>query len=189
MRDVLAAWGRLRWPGCRIGHELVLGERRIDMVFICDKDLIGFEIKSSVDKLDRLDEQMKEYRRYLPEVWVAAAPTWKHDVPYRNLALVSKVDGVIEPVAPPPYKKWKPQRDELVCSRMLELLWRSEAARIAQRTGVIPGTNPTGSTPRWMILPMLVRLLTGNEIMREVCYELQHRPRMGFLSDKPLEEL
>lgn len=183
MRVLVDGWARVRFPGARIAHELVLGDRRVDMVIIQDKNVVGVEIKSSRDKLDRLDDQVKEFCRYLPEVWVALAPKWQHDVHLPNRLLVAKGAAVIELVGK------RPRRDELVCSRMLELLWRSEAARIAQRTNVIPGTNPSQSTPRYMLLPMLARLLTGNEIMREVCYELRHRPRMGFLSDKPLEEL
>jgi hypothetical protein len=35
-------------------------------------------------------------------------------------------------------------------------------------------------------LPMLVRLLTGNEIMREVCTELRQRPAFGWKSDQPI---
>jgi len=63
-------------------------------------------------------------------------------------------------------------------SCLLGVLYQDEAARIAQRTGVIPGTSPTRQ-PRERILPMLARLLTGNEIMREVCMEPRQRPALG----------
>ena len=55
----------------------MLGDRRIDLVFVLERDLIGVEIKSGADTLARLAGQMKEYRRYLPELWVAAALKWK----------------------------------------------------------------------------------------------------------------
>jgi hypothetical protein len=188
MRVVVAAWGRHRWPGYRCIHEVPLSERRIDMVFVGVKDIAGVEIKSSRDRLDRLEVQIEEYRRWLPEIWVAVASKWRnHDAlrfSRRNLILVDDgaedgADVIEDRLGRRPY------RDELVCSRILGLLWREEAARIAQRTGVIPGTKPT-KEPRHKILPMLARLLTGNEIMREVCTELRERPTFDRRSDRPI---
>ena len=188
IRCALAAWGHRRWPGYRCLHEVPLSERRIDMAFVGVKDIVGIEIKSSRDRLDRLEGQIEEYRRWLPEVWVAVATKWRdHDAVQfsrRNLIVVDDaargVPDVIEH-----RRGRRPYRDELVCSRMLGLLWREEAARIAQRTGVIPGNSPTRD-PRHKILPMLARLLTGNEIMREVCTELRQRPAFGWQSDRPI---
>jgi hypothetical protein len=178
MRTAVAAWGQRRWPGYRCLHEVPLSEYRIDMVFVGIKDIAGVEIKSSRDRLDRLEVQVEEYRRWLPEIWVAVAPKWQHhdalQFSRRNLIVVDdrrrRAAGVIED-----RPGRRPYRDELVCSRLLGVLWQEEAARIAQRTGVIPGTSPT-KEPRHRILPLLARLLTGNEIMREVCAELRQRP-------------
>ncbi len=188
MRVAIAAWGQRRWPGYRCIHEVPLSERRIDMAFVGTKDLVGIEIKSSRDKLDRLEGQIEEYSRWLPEVWIAVAAKWENHGSLQcgrcNLIIVDDsalASGVVE------YRQGlRPYRDELVCSRMLGLLWREEAARIAQRTGVIPGTSLT-KDPRHRILPMLARLLTGNEIMREVCAELRQRPAFGRQSDEPME--
>jgi hypothetical protein len=188
MRVAIADWGQRRWPGYRCIHEVPLSERRIDMVFVGAKDLVGIEIKSSRDRLDRLDGQIEEYSRWLPEVWIAVAAKWENHGSLQhgrcNLIIVddsAQASGVVEH-----RQGLRPYRDELVCSRMLGLLWREEAARIAQRTGVIPGTSPT-KDPRHKILPMLARLLTGNEIMREVCAELRQRSAFGWQSDEPME--
>src|SRR6202521_3627751 len=78
MRVAVAAWGRHRWPGYRCIHEVPLSERRIDMVFVGVKDIAGVEIKSSRDRLDRLEVPIEEYRRWLPEIWVAVAIKWQH---------------------------------------------------------------------------------------------------------------
>lgn len=139
MRESIIEWARARWPGCRVLHELVLGERRIDLVFVAERDLYGMEIKSSVDTLARLAAQMKEYRRYLPEVWVAVALKWHGAADLRfepNLLTLTSAGAITEHVAR------KPSRDELVCSRLLELLWRDEAAAIAVRT------HQRGADPR-----------------------------------------
>lgn len=184
MRRAIDVWGRVRWPDSRVLHELVLGERRIDMLFVRERDIIGFEIKSSRDRLDRLEPQMKEYARFVPEVWVAVAERWaeaKEVQRCRNRIVVRPGQEVPVEIG----NEWfsnRPQRDELSISRLLELLWREEAARIAQRTGVIPGIVPTRE-PLHKIRPMLSRLLTGNEILREVCKELRSRPLVGIGSD------
>ena len=167
-----------------------MGERRIDLLFVCERDLIGIEIKSSKDKLTRLDSQLKEYGRYIPEVWAAVALRWRdhEDVIYRrgNLLVVPS-DGRAFIQKPAPGRK--PYRDELVCSRLLELLWYDEAARIAIRTDVIPMRVPK-QFRRHKILKLLSRLLTGNEIIYEVCTALRARPNgmVGARSDPPVSE-
>jgi hypothetical protein len=185
IRAAVITWARARWPGCRVLHELVLGERRIDLVFVLERDIIGMEIKSSVDTLARFREQMKEYRRYLPEVHACVALKWRGAAELdreRNLLTITS-EGAIHQERPS--GGFKPERDELVCSRLLELLWRDEAAAIAVRTDVIPLRVPK-QINRGKILKMLARLLTGNEIIEEVCRELRARQLVGLRSDNPL---
>lgn len=186
MRAIVARWGLARWKGARVIHEVVLGDRRIDMAFVLVKDVIGVEIKSSRDTLARLRDQVHEFEFYFPEVWVAYAPKWGGAAELRRVRNQLRVDHETGSASSADGDR-RPHRDELVCSRMLDLLWRDEAARIAQRTGVIPGLTPT-SAKRGMIMPMLARLLTGNEIMREVCIELRARPAFGLASDAPTRE-
>lgn len=188
MRAAVTAWGRARWPGCRVLHELVLGRRRIDLLFVEERDLHGIEIKSGADTLARLDGQLEEYQRYVPEVWVAAAPKWLKDgsIPdiYANLISIDSTGAVRQHS---PRDKAKPARDELVCSRLLELLWYSEACAIAVRTDVIP-VRVQKQIKRGHVLKMLSRLLTGNEIIAEVCRCLRERPDgfVGHRSDSPM---
>lgn len=179
--DAVTAWARKRWPDVRVLHELALGRRRVDLVFVTPSDIVVAEIKSSQDTLTRLDDQVREYSMYVPEVWVAVARKWQDHKGLRywrrNLVVYDGGD-IIE------YRKGeKPYRDELVCSRMLELLWHSEALRIAQRTDVLPG--PAHKQLRsGHVKKLLARLLTGNEIIREVCAELRNRPLVGRGSDE-----
>lgn len=184
IRAAVVGWGRARWPGCRVLHELVLGERRVDLVFVMERDLVGAEIKSSVDTLARLATQMKEYARYLPEVWLAIAARWQDDerVRYRGANKLVVFPGSVDAPVVEYRKGEKPHRDELVCSRLLELLWYEEACRIAVRTDVLP-SKVHKQIRRPLVLKMLARLLTGNEIIAEVCRELRARPLVGLNSD------
>lgn len=185
LRAAAAAWGRRRLPGCRVIHELVCGERRADLVFVSEKDLIGVEIKSSRDRLDRLEEQLKEYGRYFPEVWLFIAPKWTPAA--KKLSSTNIAVGHPDRVEVlRPSKAKRPYRDELVTARMLEWLWADEAARIAIRTQVIPGPVVGRRYPAENVRKLLARLLTGNEIIREVCRELRARPLVGQMSDPPL---
>jgi len=185
MRQAAIAWARPRWPGCRVIHELVLGERRIDLVFVAERDMAGMEIKSSVDTLDRLEPQMKEYSRYLPELWLAVAPRWQDHEQVGHYPNVLIVDP---PRVTERMRGRKPARDELVCSRLLELLWYSEACAIAVRADVIPLRVPK-QIRRHQVLKLLSRLLTGNEIIAEVCRELRARELVGQGSDAPIRHL
>lgn len=181
LTEAAARWGRARWPGCRVIRELVLGERRVDLAFVCDRDIIGMEIKSATDTLGRLSAQIKEFWRYVPEVWVAIDPKWqdREEVRYAGVnKIVVGADNVVTE-----YRQGqKPYRDELVCSRLLELLWYEEACSIAVRTDVIP-VRVQKQIRKGHVLKMLARLLTGNEILSEVCRELRARPLVGIGSD------
>lgn len=195
MRDAVIAWAKVWRPGVRALHELVLGARRIDLVFVDQRDVFGVEIKSSRDRLDRLEAQMLEYSRFLPEVWIAFAPKWREAIGemygLRANMLVVKDGSATEAIR---YQRKigdvgrRPWRDELSIMRLLELLWRNEAARIAERTGVIPGCLRSGQMTAPKIKKMLARLLTGNEILEEVCRELRERPLVGQRSDPPMRE-
>lgn len=170
----------------RVIHELVLGRRRIDLALIYAADIVGIEIKGPLDSLSggRLDEQMHEYNFYLPEVWLAVVPKWldhKHVKWARNLIVL--VDGKFQLHGTPIKKKpWEPWRDEMCCSRVLERLWDGEARAVARRLGLVQ-TQLLDMMPGEKVKRILARLLTGHEIMREVCTELRSRPLTGIGSD------
>lgn len=176
------AWGRARWPGCRVLRELVLGERRIDLVFVTDNDVIGVETKGATDKLDRLDVQMKEYARFVPEVWLAVHHKFqdRKELGYRerNLLVWAK-DGTLVDYL----HGEKPRRDELSIMRLLELLWTSELGAIAGRQNVAGGPVHKQMLNKKKLAKLCARLLTGNEILREVCIELRARALTGVGSD------
>jgi hypothetical protein len=188
IRVAVEAWGRKRFGDVRIIHELALGERRIDMVFVGKDDVVGVEIKGPRDSLSdgRLPEQLREFNFYLPEVWLAVAPRWlKHrDVKHQRNLLLPTEQG-IDVVKDKKDGKFRPERDEFFCSRLIELLWVDEAARIAQRTDVIPGVTLTRE-PTWKVKRLLARMLSGHEIVKQVCIELRARALVGRGSDRAM---
>jgi hypothetical protein len=188
IRVAVEAWGRKRFGDVRVIHELALGERRIDMVFVGTADIIGVEIKGPRDSLSdgRLGEQLREFNFYLPEVWLAAASRWqKHRDVKRRKNLLLPTERGIEVVRDKGDGKFRPERDEFFCSRLIELLWVEEAARIAQRTDVIPGVTLTRE-PVWKVKRLLARMLSGHEIVKQVCIELRARPLVGRGSDRAM---
>lgn len=188
IRVAVEAWGRARFGDVRIIHELALGDRRIDMVFVGLADIVGVEIKGPRDSLSdgRLGEQLREFNFYLPEVWLAVAPRWiKHRDVKRRQNLLLPTETGIEVVKDKKDGKFRPERDEFFCSRLIELLWVDEAARIAQRTDVIPGVTLTRE-PVWKVKRLLARMLSGHEIVKQVCIELRARPLVGRGSDRAM---
>jgi hypothetical protein len=190
IRVAVEAWGRGRFGDVRVIHELALGDRRIDMVFVGKDDIIGVEIKGPKDSLSdgRLSGQLREFNFYLPEVWLAVALRWqKHRDVKRRRNLLFPTENGIKIAKDKSDGKFRPERDEFFCSRLLELLWVDEAARIAQRTDVIPGVTLTRE-PVWKVKRLLARMLSGHEIVKQVCTELRARPLVGLGSDRAMRD-
>ncbi|WP_421724765.1 hypothetical protein [Bauldia sp.] len=174
MRDVVERWGRQRWPDARVVHELVVAEKRIDMAFVGRHELNGVEIKSSKDRLGRLDEQMAVFRRHIPMVWLAVAPKWAEQTAIMD-RLVCTADEIVTGPGGFVSENWR------VYPAMLDLLWADEARALASRHRVSYGPR----TPCYKLLPELARLLTGDEIVEGVCRELRARDAF-WKADPPI---
>ena len=183
MRRAIEAWGRPIMPNARVVHELVVAQEcRIDMAFIGPDYLVGVEIKSSRDTLDRLDNQWRVFRNHLPCVYVAVAPKWigyEHHIP-RMDKILCDVTGDAPRLD---FYYHHPLRDtrRQVTVQMLELLWAAEARAIAIRKRL----DVTKSTPLYKMIPIMARALTGDEIVREVCRELRARDAFPKAKDHP----
>lgn len=186
MRRLIDAWAKARWPGARMIAELCLGDRRADMVMVTETDIVAIEIKSSIDTLERLGPQIAEYQRFAPEVWIALAPKWfgHKDLPRWQNELVVDAKGKTIKLPGHRERRWKARRDDLVCSRLVELLHHGEMMRIASRMNILMPINVR--MPKEKIAPLLARLMTGNEIIKEVCRELRCRSLVGIGSDAPI---
>lgn len=188
LREVIAMWARGRFGAdMRIIHELALGDRRIDMLIVLPADLIGIEVKGPKDRLDdRLKGQLRTFSFYLPEVWLAVDEKWRDVDAYRwcGVNRLAIIKGM--PIEEPPTERRDAHRDELCCSRLLELLWSAETLRIARRHALPSEYAPGKSFPIQRVKGMIARMLTGQEIVTAVCAELRARPLTGMASDEPL---
>lgn len=193
MREVVDAWGRARWGAdVRVLHELAMGDRRIDMVFVLPADLVGVEIKGPKDGFtkERIGPQIREFRFFLPEVWLVVAPKWESHPLWRSSMGVNKavvVDGQVS--EQPARERRDALRDDLCCSRLLELLWTSEAHRLARRHGVPDEYAPGRAFPVGRLKSTIARMLTGHQIVKGVCAELRARTLTGMASDEPLNQV
>lgn len=68
------------------------GNRKADLVVIHDNKSIAFEIKSELDNLTKLNEQIKDYQEVFNEVYVVIADKFKTS---REIANLPKNIGVI----------------------------------------------------------------------------------------------
>lgn len=68
-------WLINNYSGVIIGNEIMYGTSRkmVDLLAIFDNRTIAFEIKSSVDTLTRLPEQINEYKKVFDEINVVSA--------------------------------------------------------------------------------------------------------------------
>lgn len=191
IRAAVIAWmAKEKGTDVRVIHELALGERRIDLLFVYPADIVGVEIKGPRDSLGdgRMSKQLREYSFWLPEVWLAVDVCWEKHATiesfwgnlliYRDGAATSERD-----------KRWKhkPTRDEMCCSRLLDLLWNDEVKNIGNRTRITTVAGRISSKHAAVIKGSLARLLTGHEIMKNVCSELRSRPLTGIGSDAPMQ--
>lgn len=196
MRDAVVAWGRRRWPQARVMHELAVGGRRIDLAFVLPEHLVGIEIKSSKDVLDRLDLQVETYQLAMPEVWVAFAPRWLEKVGHAmtyNLGETGvswrvgrlMVDGgqVVEalPTANGMSFKCFARPDSMMTAPMLHLMHKPEMTDLAVSHGLTVKTKDS----REKIAVKLARGLTGDQIIAGVCAALRRR-RTGWKADDPI---
>ena len=170
MRRVIDAWGRSRWPNARVVHELVVNsERRIDMAFIGPDYLVGIEIKSSRDVMDRLKDQLTVFRRHLPLVLLAVAPKWK-DEAWRHAGSLDIF--VVDPASDVPVRGHSYYRQDLsVTVPLLSLLWAQELRNIVDRL-VIPSSAKATMVHN---IAAIAQGANGAQIVREVCTELRAR--------------
>lgn len=179
--ESIIAWGLARWPSARALREVALGTRRIDVLFVLESDLFGVEIKGPKDSLDRLEAQVREYGYWLPRTYVALHTRFKSKVEGKWIPNLLWIDG--DTVSPAGGAET--ERSDLCCSRLLELLWRDEAVSVAVRTEVIPQFVPKTFT-RGQIQSMLARMLTGHQVVKQVCTELRARTMVGMGSAEPV---
>ena len=76
------------------------GNRKADLVVIDDNKSIAFEIKSELDSLTKLNEQIKDYQEVFNEVYVVIADKFKDSKEIENLSknigIIVEKDGMLK---------------------------------------------------------------------------------------------
>lgn len=194
MRVAVEAWGRARWPGCRVLHEFDVGYCRADLAFVTPDHLALVEIKSSrdvLDRLDRLDRQLGMFVAHAPEVWIAHARRWCAHIAEMErgpgmwrVGQILVEDGLVDERIPAPNGRTFPRRahpDRTMTVPMLCLLLKPEIAALLARHGL----GMPGRTNREALIERAARGLTGDQIVAGACRALRERVR-GWAGDAPV---
>lgn len=195
LRNSLEAFARQRWPGARMCHEMVMGERKVraDMVAVDPAHIAAFEIKGEYDDTTRLLHQVGMYQLCVPEVWMVV-PIGRHAEDARMLRYLlpsvgllvgagtsaknhyefdGKDFGLVVEAEPSPFKP--------LPEMMLEMMWRAELAGMCGRTRCYAVSQKT--TRPNMIKALLE--LSADVLLRECCTELRMREAL-WRADAPI---
>ncbi len=144
---------------------ICLGRTRVDLATVNGR-LHGFEIKSQLDTLSRLQSQLRDYGTVFDEITLVIGP--KHLTGVMNelptwcgILLAHREDGQ---VTLEPFRQGGPNyhRDPLC---LAQLLWREEALAVAERHGCDRGVR---SKPRAAIWERLAESLALEDLAGEV---------------------
>jgi hypothetical protein len=149
------------------------GSARIDLALV-NGSLIGYEIKSDFDSLDRLANQMHAYHRVFDELSIVTTPQFVLQVEqllppwWGILQAVCNDDGAVnlEVVRAPSNNP----RQELLS--LLSLLWRDEAAALLSKYGA---NKAKAKLTRSMLYEQLAGLADLSTVRDWVSYTLRHR--------------
>lgn len=172
IREILFDYYESMGKRLRFFEELNIGKSRADAILVLADKLIGFEIKSDVDSLERLPGQIKNYTNYcnenylvvgtffldkaqqiLPDTWGIYSCQQTED----NCSLVC-----VREAQPNPKVKIKNQ---------LSLLWRNELIHIVKKykLGGVTKRN------RKKLAELIMEKLEEPVILHEMCEELMER--------------
>jgi len=194
IRSAVVEWCRVNLPTARVLHELPVGGCRADLAAIEPMRLILFEIKSEKDKLDRLELQVKHFRRASHATVIVAARKWFDETPYRNgqarLVWPHETRAPSVWCHPDPGAEyamglhhWRlvaPDRRPPDPWLLLEVLWREEIVTEARDAGLKFGM-------RWAkidLMKLMVDEMPGRRITEAVCRQLRSRPPSAYQDRK-----
>jgi hypothetical protein len=155
-------------PGTRIIEELGLGEGivRID-VAVVNGQLLGYEIKSDRDTLDRLPDQAALYNAVFDEVVLVTGKRHRaaasRVVPRWWGVVVAEVSSAGD-VLLTPKRKPRPNRN-VDPGVLVRLLWREEALQLLEQRDAARGFR---SKPRADIYAKVLELLPPNDLRERV---------------------
>jgi len=209
MRQLAKAELRARFPRARIVEEFPVrySTNRIDLAAIQPDGIVGVEIKSSRDTLDRLEAQLRAFEPICGRLIVALAPSFNQKLPMKPVKykhkgvshagfasqftpaqqIVNRLGGRVE--------TWTVDADQGVVEgevhgnwttphsrRLLDVLHVSELVAIANRRRLPQARRPVHAT----LAQTCFDLLTGREIIADACAALRARDAFAAGSDDPV---
>jgi len=215
MRDLVVPELRRRWPTARIIHELPTrySSNRIDLAAVTEDLIIGVEIKSSRDVIDRLEAQLRAFHPICHGLIVALAPVWNEQLPdlvephkrggTRHVPQYTEAQQVIRTVSHRIVTwtadavagtldigdEWMLDRMHLAermpwAAKLLHILHVEELIRIAVRHQVSLGRRPN----HFAAVRACHDFMRGPEIVRAVCRALRERQAFCVGTDAPMTE-
>lgn len=214
MRDLIVPELRRLYPGARIIHELPLrySTNRIDLAAVTPSEIIAVEIKSSRDVIDRLEAQVRGFLPISAKVIVALAPKWNEELPLlreevdhpklgrhtRYVQQYTETQTLLRSLGDSAIETWTVDveagttkvtaggyRQQMPwLARMLDLLHVAELVEIAREHRCWSGKRPV----HFELVRACVDLMTGREIVAEVCGALRSRDAFARESDPPIGE-
>lgn len=207
MRGLIVPELRKRYPASRIIHELPLrySSNRIDLAAVTEREIVAVEIKSSRDVIDRLEAQLRAFAPISSRIIVALAPKWNERLPVKithrpgsishepqftetqqlirsigcswlETWTVDAAAGSIEPTQ----ESWRANLPWT--AEMLHMLHVEELIDIAHRRRISVAKRATHRE----IYEECFGLLTGQEIVSDVCRALRARDAFADGTDAPI---
>ena len=171
---------RTELAGCTIIEELGLrhGTVRVDMVVVDEqaRSMHGYELKSDLDTLKRLPEQMKVYNATLNRVTIVVGKTHLHEavkqVPNWWGVMVAKIPNGTDEVSLFTLRYASENPNDKSSFYIAQLLWRNEALDILEELETAKGFR---SKTREVIYRKLAEELTQQDLYERVCARLTSR--------------
>ena len=172
MREALFSFFEDSCRKIRFLEEFTMGKSRADAIMICEKEIIGFELKSDKDSLVRLKRQILDYDKYYDRNYLVIgehfAKKAEEVLPdYWGIIKITENNGEI--VTEVLRESGVVPKNPL--KRQMEFLWRDELVKIIRdnKLGGVSGKN------KQKLCKMIDEGIPGDEIKGLLCDAMLER--------------
>ncbi len=170
----------------RIYEELVIGKSRADAILVTEDSIVGFEIKSDRDRLDRLEKQVKNYERFCDYCYIVTGLHYidriEEEVPehWGIYDILEDEDGGLHIEILREAKRNPKERPTTKLKNQMNLLWRLELMEIIYNHGI----RGYSKRNKHKLRDLIVEKLGKEESKRLTCEELLNRDYSIFHPDE-----
>lgn len=183
MREVLFDYYESTNERLRFFEELNIAKSRADAILVRENCLIGFEIKSDRDSLERLEGQVKNYSKFCNLCYVVTGnkhinKMTEHVPEFYGIIKINYDDDkklcmeIVREAQKNPKEVLKRK-----LKHQLSLLWRPEIVHIAK----INKVKPISGKSKPKIAAMLIEQVPFNILQKAICEELMERDYEMYL--------